>query len=175
MAEKQAEELRKKAEQMDREAAEASALRETRLRLQPGDTVRVPKFDKLGKVELFAGEPPERLIGWARVDLAAGESKRVTVPVSHDHLTIYDESGDSWKFVFGQYVIRVGGSSQDLPLQETVSYKKLTVESQLPPFARGNFVNQEQTARHSVDSLALHRPPSAGACGNWSPHWARHC
>jgi beta-glucosidase len=69
-----------------------------------------------------AGEPPKRLIGWARVDLAAGESKRVTVPVSHDHLTIYDESGDSWKFVFGQYVIRVGGSSQDLPLQETISY-----------------------------------------------------
>jgi beta-glucosidase len=69
-----------------------------------------------------AGEPPKRLIGWARVDLAAGESKRVTVPVTLDHLTIYDESGDSWKFVFGQYVIRVGGSSQDLPLQETISY-----------------------------------------------------
>ncbi len=36
-----------------------------------------------------AGEPPKRLIGWARVELAAGESKIVTIPVesrSLDHL-----------------------------------------------------------------------------------------
>ena len=43
-------EFRKKAEQMEREAAEAAALREARLRLQPNDAVRVPKFDKLGKI-----------------------------------------------------------------------------------------------------------------------------
>jgi DNA mismatch repair protein MutS2 len=49
-AEKQAEDLRRKAEQVEREAAEAAALREARLRLQPGDSVRVPKFDKVGKV-----------------------------------------------------------------------------------------------------------------------------
>ena len=68
-----------------------------------------------------AGEPPKRLIGWARVDLASGEAKRITVPVSRDRLTIYDEATDSWKLVSGKYVIRVGGSSQDLPLQETIS------------------------------------------------------
>jgi beta-glucosidase len=61
------------------------------------------------------------LIGWARVDLASGEAKRITVPVSRDRLTIYDEATDSWKLVSGKYVIRVGGSSQDLPLQETIS------------------------------------------------------
>jgi DNA mismatch repair protein MutS2 len=49
-AEKQAEELRRKGEQMEREAAEAAALREARLRLQVNDAVRVPKFDKVGKV-----------------------------------------------------------------------------------------------------------------------------
>jgi DNA mismatch repair protein MutS2 len=49
-AEKQAEELRKKTEQMERESAEAAALREARLRLQPNDSVHVPKFDKVGKV-----------------------------------------------------------------------------------------------------------------------------
>jgi DNA mismatch repair protein MutS2 len=49
-AEKQAEDLRRKADQVEREAAEAAALREARLRLQPGDSVRVPKFDKVGKV-----------------------------------------------------------------------------------------------------------------------------
>jgi len=69
-----------------------------------------------------AGEPPKRLIGWTRVELGPGESKQVSVPVSRDRLTVYDEGTDSWKLVPGQYVIRVGGSSQDLPLQQTVSF-----------------------------------------------------
>ena len=69
-----------------------------------------------------AGEPPKRLIGWTRVDLAPGESKQVSVPVSRDRLTVYDEPSDSWKLIPGTYVVRVGGSSQDLPLQERVSF-----------------------------------------------------
>jgi DNA mismatch repair protein MutS2 len=49
-AEREAEELRQKAAQLEREAEQAAALREARLRLQPGDSVRVPKFDKVGRV-----------------------------------------------------------------------------------------------------------------------------
>jgi beta-glucosidase len=69
-----------------------------------------------------AGEPPKRLIGWTRVELASGESKQVSVPVIRDRLTIYDEASDSWKLVPGNYVIWVGKSSQDLPLQQAVSF-----------------------------------------------------
>ena len=69
-----------------------------------------------------AGEPPKRLVGWIKVNLAPGESKQVSVPVSRGRLTIYDESSDSWKLVSGDYVIRVGGSSEDLPLQQTISF-----------------------------------------------------
>jgi beta-glucosidase len=68
-----------------------------------------------------AREPPKRLVGWARVQLAPGESKQVSIPVGRDRLTVYDESSDSWKLVRGNYVIRVGSSSQNLPLHETVS------------------------------------------------------
>lgn len=49
-AERQAEELRLKTEAIQREAAQAAALRDARLRLQPGDMVQVPKFDKTGRV-----------------------------------------------------------------------------------------------------------------------------
>jgi DNA mismatch repair protein MutS2 len=49
-AERQREELRQKTATLEREAEEAAALREARLRLQPNDTVRVPKFDKPGRV-----------------------------------------------------------------------------------------------------------------------------
>ena len=68
-----------------------------------------------------AGEPPKRLIGWARVELAPGESKEVSVPVNRDRLTIFDEASDSWKLVPGNYAVLVGGSSQDLPLHEQFS------------------------------------------------------
>jgi DNA mismatch repair protein MutS2 len=49
-AHRQREELRQKAELLEREAEQAAALREARLRLQPNDAVRVPKFDKTGRV-----------------------------------------------------------------------------------------------------------------------------
>jgi beta-glucosidase len=69
-----------------------------------------------------AEEPPKRLIGWTRVELAPGESKQVSVPISRDRLTVYDETSDSWKLASGKYTIRVGGASQDLPLQQIVSF-----------------------------------------------------
>ena len=69
-----------------------------------------------------AGEPPKRLVGWSRVELAPGESKDVSVPVSRDRLTIYEEASDSWKLIPGKYVIRVGSSSEDLPLQTAISF-----------------------------------------------------
>jgi len=68
-----------------------------------------------------AGEPPKRLIGWARVELAAGESKLVTIPVDRDHLTIYDETTDAWKLLPGSYTVMAGGSSQALPLHQQIT------------------------------------------------------
>ena len=69
-----------------------------------------------------AGEPPNRLVGWTKIDLAPGESKQVRVPVSRERLQIFDESSDSWKLVPGQYIVRVGASSRDLPLQQSLTF-----------------------------------------------------
>jgi beta-glucosidase len=69
-----------------------------------------------------AGEPPKRLVGWMKVELAAGESKQVSVPVSRERLMIFDEGSEAWKLAPGKYVVRVGGSSRDLPLETGVSY-----------------------------------------------------
>jgi beta-glucosidase len=68
-----------------------------------------------------AGEPPKRLIGWACVELAPGESKLVSIPVSQDRLTIFDEGTDDWKLVPGSYNVMAGGSSKDLPLHQAVT------------------------------------------------------
>ena len=68
-----------------------------------------------------AGEPPKRLIGWARVELAPGESKQVSIPVDRDRLTIFDEGAGRWKLVPGNYTVMAGGSSQDLPLRKQIA------------------------------------------------------
>jgi beta-glucosidase len=69
-----------------------------------------------------AGEPPNRLVGWTKVDLAPGESKQVSVPVTRERLQIFDEPSDSWKLIPGQYILRVGASSRDLPLQQSLTF-----------------------------------------------------
>jgi beta-glucosidase len=63
-----------------------------------------------------AGEPPKRLVGWAKVPLNAGESKETTIAIDGKYLSIYDESIQGWKLAPGTYTFLVGGSSQDLPL-----------------------------------------------------------
>jgi beta-glucosidase len=68
-----------------------------------------------------AGEPPKRLIGWVRVELAAGESKVVTIPVGRDHLTVFDEAANAWKIVPGTYDIMAGSSSQNLSLHQQLT------------------------------------------------------
>lgn len=68
-----------------------------------------------------ASEPPKRLIGWARVELAPGESKLVSIPVARDRLKIYDEASNDWKLISGNYTVMAGGSSRDLPLQQQIN------------------------------------------------------
>jgi beta-glucosidase len=67
-----------------------------------------------------AGEPPKRLIGWSRVDLAPGEAKVVTIPVNRDRLMVFNEDTDDWKLVPGSYTLLAGGSSQELPLRQAI-------------------------------------------------------
>ncbi len=67
-----------------------------------------------------AQEPPKRLIGWSRIQLAPGASRQVRILIPRDRLTIYDTESDGWKLVPGTYSILTGGSSQDLMLRGEV-------------------------------------------------------
>jgi DNA mismatch repair protein MutS2 len=49
-ADRQREELRQKTEKLERDKQEAAELREARLKLQPNDSVRVPRFDQPGRI-----------------------------------------------------------------------------------------------------------------------------
>jgi len=62
------------------------------------------------------GEPPKRLVAWEKVQLGAGESKKVTLTVDPEYLSIFNVEKDGWDLVPGDYKVMVGGSSADLPL-----------------------------------------------------------
>jgi Fibronectin type III-like domain len=71
--------------------------------------------------ESLAGRRPEDIR--QRCALGPGESQKVSIPVSRNRLTTYDEATDSWKLVPGAYTAMAGGSSEDLPLQQQVSLR----------------------------------------------------
>jgi beta-glucosidase len=69
------------------------------------------------------GEPPKRLVGWSRIELAPGESKEVSVEIEPLFLSVFDAGKHSWQRIPGEYTFSAGGSSQSLPLKQTVSLK----------------------------------------------------
>jgi beta-glucosidase len=65
--------------------------------------------------------PPKELKAFARVELAAGETKRVSVPLNPRAFTFYDVAGKHWHADAGKYSVEVGRSSEDLPLHADVT------------------------------------------------------
>ncbi|MDY0908818.1 beta-glucosidase family protein [Microbacterium sp. CFBP9034] len=69
-----------------------------------------------------AAEPGKRLVGFERIELAAGEKQKVEVVIdstdSNQPYSIWDVNADAWTIVDGTYVVSVGSSSRDLPLTE---------------------------------------------------------
>jgi len=66
-----------------------------------------------------AGEPWKRLVGWQKVELAAGESKSLTVPTESLTMSVWDEAAKKFERPAGVYKVMVGGSSAELPLEGT--------------------------------------------------------
>ena len=71
-----------------------------------------------------AAEPGKRLVGFDRIELAAGASTRVEVVVdstaSNQPFSIWDVDADEWSVLDGEYSFAVGSSSRDLPLTQEV-------------------------------------------------------
>jgi len=65
---------------------------------------------------------PIQLQGFARVSLQPGQSKTVQVKLYTEQLGYYSNDGQrQWNIAPGKFMVKVGGSSADIRLQETVT------------------------------------------------------
>ena len=88
-----------------------------------GDRAGAEVAEVYAALPAAAAEPPKRLVGWSKVKLNGGESKEVTVAVDQKYLSIFNVEQNGWQLIPGEYTFLVGGSSQSLPLKETLSLK----------------------------------------------------
>jgi len=63
-----------------------------------------------------ASRPERELKGFAKVRLAPGETRHVTLDLDARAFSYWDESSHGWKIDPGKFVIRVGDSSENAPL-----------------------------------------------------------
>lgn len=67
-----------------------------------------------------AGEPAKRLAGWARLELAPGERRRVRIAPDPYALRVWETSAGTWRHPAGRYRVHVGASSRKLPLAQEI-------------------------------------------------------
>jgi beta-glucosidase len=67
--------------------------------------------------------PVRELKGFAKVELQAGESRKVTVHLDRCAFMFFDPEQKQWVLEPGEFEIQVGGSSRDLPLREAIGLR----------------------------------------------------
>lgn len=63
--------------------------------------------------------PVKQLRGFQRITLAPGQNKTITFTIGPEELAFWSVSDDSFRIEAGAYTVRVGGSSDNLPLSAT--------------------------------------------------------
>jgi beta-glucosidase len=78
----------------------------------------------VGEAKPRVPRPAKELKGFSRVELAAGETKHVTLLLDARAFAFYDAAGRHWQADAGTFAILVGDSSAETPLFATVTLPK---------------------------------------------------
>jgi beta-glucosidase len=81
-------------------------------------------------VQLYVQDPsaatePMQLKGFTKVSLAPGQTKTATVRLDRSSFATWDTAAGRWSVLLGAYAIRVGTSSESLPLRGSVTLKAM--------------------------------------------------
>jgi beta-glucosidase len=66
-------------------------------------------------------EPPSQLKGFAKLQLAPGQSQRVTMPLDARAFSYWSDAANAWRIAPGCDRIAVGTSSRQLPLTASIA------------------------------------------------------
>lgn len=83
--------------------------------------------------------PPRELKGFAKVHLAAGETRTVTIDLDQRAFSFWSTLNGRWAVESGDFVLAVGTSSRDLPLRHTVA---VTAPSLARPLTRDSTLHE---------------------------------
>jgi len=70
--------------------------------------------------------PPRALKGFAKIKLAAGESKKASFEISKRAFAIWDTVNNEWRVPSGEYTIQIGANSADIRLTQTVNINSIS-------------------------------------------------
>lgn len=74
----------------------------------------------VGKESKTVFRPVRELKGFAKVSLAAGEEKEVTIPLDDKAFRFYDVRTNTWEIERGTYTISVGSNAEEMFLTDTI-------------------------------------------------------
>jgi beta-glucosidase len=66
---------------------------------------------------LSAGEPPKQLRGFTVVHLKPAQESAVSISLTENDVSVWNQTSRSWVVVSGEYGIYVGSSSRDIKLK----------------------------------------------------------
>jgi len=78
-------------------------------------------------------EAPRRLVGFAKVELAPGATRSLSVDIDPRLLASFDEAAHAWHVAPGAYTLTLGASSQDLRSNTSVTLPALSLPSNWRP------------------------------------------
>ena len=77
----------------------------------------------IGAKQSMVARPVRELKAFDKIELAAGEKKKVVFTLSLRDFAYYCEELDGWRTENGIYTVSVGGSSRELPLSAELEIK----------------------------------------------------
>jgi beta-glucosidase len=84
----------------------------------------------VGAVDPSVERPPKELAGFAKVDVAAGETETVSVDVDREAFRYWDEDADEWAIDYGEYDVSVAASSRDVRATERIELRASVQQSE---------------------------------------------
>lgn len=96
------------------------------------------------------GNLRRKLVGFARVELKAGEQKEIEMPVGYDNLSYFDESAHNYKVAGGKVTLELAASSEDIRMTSDI-----TAEAGV---SKETYLSDNETAIETVKSCSELQP-----------------